>query len=200
MMTYNMVRNYVTSIAADDSGPMTTRQAVFGITYPFPPRYADRYMADEELDLYITRSFMFGGPWILMNRLPSMREESHLLLTREIALFKTLRTRIRDGKVLHLTARPAENRIDAIASYHAETDSAIAFVFRPEAAAASYRVRLNTLKPDVTYRVRFQEDRRMLTMTGRQIIDGGIRVNLSAMWSGDIVYVEPLMDLDSPES
>jgi alpha-galactosidase len=192
MMTYNMVRNYVTSIAADDSGPMTTRQAVYGITYPFPPRYADRYMPDEELGHYITRSFMFGGPWILMNRLPSMREEDLELLAREIALFKTFRTRIRDGKVLHLTARPAENRIDAIASYHLETDTAIAFVFRAEAPAASYRVRLSTLKPEATYRIRFQEDWRLLTMTGRQISDAGIRVNLPGMWTCDIVYVEPL--------
>ncbi|MGH9657066.1 MAG: glycoside hydrolase family 36 protein, partial [Bryobacteraceae bacterium] len=71
MMTYNMVRNYQTSIASDDSGAMTTRQAVYGITYPFPPRYSDRYMPDEELGTYTTRSFMFGGPWIFMNRLAS---------------------------------------------------------------------------------------------------------------------------------
>lgn len=56
MMTSNMVRHYVTSIAADDSGPMTTRQAVYGITHFFSARYADGYMPDSQLDNYIARS------------------------------------------------------------------------------------------------------------------------------------------------
>jgi hypothetical protein len=194
MMTFNMVRNYVTSIAADDSGPMTTRQAIYGITYPFPPRYSDRYMGDEQLDTYITRSYLFGGPWILMNRLVQMRDQDLDVLKSEIALFKSFRTRIRDGRVFHLTARPAENRIDAIQSYHEETGTAIAFVFRPEAAATFYRARLKGLKRENNYRVRFQEDRRFLTMTGAQIMDGGIRVNLPSMWMAEIIYAEPVAD------
>lgn len=191
MMTFNMVKNYVTSIAADDSGPMTTRQAVYGITYPFSPRYTDRYMPDEELGTYATRSFMFGGPWILMNRLPVMRQKDLDLLKSEIALFKSFRERIREGKVYHLTARPAENRIDALQSYHPGTDSAIAFLFRPEAAATTYRARLRGLNPDRTYRIRFQESRRTLQMTGKQILEQGIRVDLPGMWSSEIVYAEP---------
>ncbi len=192
MMTFNMVRNYVTSIAADDSGPMTTRQAIHGVTYPFSPRYADRYMPEEQIDVYVTRSFMFGGPWILMNRLPAMARADLDLLASEIRVFKSIRERIREGKVYHLTARPAENRIDAIQSYHAPTDTAVAFVFRPEAAAATYRARLRGLNPDRTYRVRFQDSRRSVQMTGRQILEQGIRVDLPSMWNAEIVYAEPL--------
>ncbi len=192
MMTFNMVGNYVTSIAADNSPPMTTRQAIYGATYPFPPRYADRYMGDEELDKYITRSYFFGGPWILMNRLAGMRAEDIELLRSEIALFKSLRTRIRDGRVYHLTSRPAENRIDAIQSHHEASDSSIVFVFRPEVAAKYYRPRLKGLKREGTYRVRFQEDRRLLSMTGAQIMDGGIRVDLPSMWNAELVFVERL--------
>lgn len=173
---------------------MTTRQAIYGITYPFPPRYSDRYMGDEQLDTYITRSYLFGGPWILMNRLVQMRDQDLDLLRSEIALFKSFRTRIRDGRVFHLTARPTENRIDAMQSYHEETGTAIAFVFRPEAAAASYRARLKGLQRESAYRVRFQEDRRFLTMTGAQIEDAGIRVNLPSMWMAEIIYVEPVAD------
>lgn len=192
MMTFNMLRNYVTSIAADDSSPMTTRQAVYGATYPFPPRYADRYMGDEELDKYITRSYFFGGPWILMNRLAGMRAVDLDLLKSEIALYKSLRTRIRDGRVYHLTSRPAENRIDAIQSLHEASGSSIVFVFRPEATATYYRARLKGLTREASYRVRFQEDRRLLTMTGAQIMDGGIRVNFPSMWNAELVFVEPL--------
>ena len=193
MMTFNMVKNYVTSIAADDSGAMTTRQAIYGITYPFSPRYADRYMPDEHLVPYLTRSFMFGGPWILMNRLPAMDGLDLELLRSEIVLFKSLRERIRESRVYHLTARPDPRRIDALQSYHEATDTAIAFVFRPErAAAAAYRARLKGLNPDRTYRIRFQEDRRQLQLTGRQLLQTGVRVNLPERWWAEIVYVEPL--------
>lgn len=135
---------------------MPTRPAIYGITYPFPPRYSDRDMGDEQLDTYIARGYLFGGPWIPMNRLAQMRDQDLDLLKSEIALFKSFRNRIRDGRVFHLTARPAENRIDAIQSYHEETGTAVAFVFRPEAGAAFYRARLQGLKREGNYRVVFR--------------------------------------------
>jgi hypothetical protein len=77
---------------------------------------------------------MFGGPWIFMNALPNMSAASRDVATREVALFKTLRSRIRKGKVLHLSGRPDGVNIDAIGSYDPETDSVIAFVYRPAAS------------------------------------------------------------------
>ena len=44
MMTFNMVKNYVTSITNDASGSLQPRRAVYGATYPFSPRYSERYM------------------------------------------------------------------------------------------------------------------------------------------------------------
>ena len=38
MMTFNMVKSYVTSITNDASGSLAARTAVYGATYPFPPR------------------------------------------------------------------------------------------------------------------------------------------------------------------
>ena len=48
MMTFNMVKSYVTSITNDASGSLPSRQAVYGATYPFPPRYAERYMPESD--------------------------------------------------------------------------------------------------------------------------------------------------------
>jgi len=202
MMTFNMVKNYVTSINADDSGPMTTRQAVYGATYPFPPRYTDRYMGDEELDRYKTRSYMFGGPWILMNRLSQMRPEDLELAASEIAVYKATRARIRDSKVYHLTSRPAENRMDALQGYNEATDSSVVVILRPEVGGGSARImRLRGLKPEQNYQVRFQESARVLTATGQQLMEQGVRVDLPGMWSTEIVYVEPLKQgaSDAPE-
>lgn len=192
MMTFNMSRRYVTSIAADDSGPLVTRQAIYGVTYPFSPRYADRYMPDEELDTYATRSSMFGGPWVFMNRLTRMRPQDLEFASQEIAIFKRIRGHIRDGKVFHLTGRPTETTWDALESYNAATDSAIVFVHRPEAPAGQRTLRLRGLNAGTRYRVRFQDDRRTLTATGGQLMERGLLVRLPSMWTSEIVYVEPI--------
>ena len=86
MMTFNMVKSYVTSITNDASGSLASRRAVYGATYPFPPRFAERYMPGSDgLDSYSTGSYMFGGPWVLMNRLadltPDLRKRFSILAT-----------------------------------------------------------------------------------------------------------------------
>jgi len=192
MMTFNMVKNYVTSIAADDSGALTTRQAIYGVTYPFSPRYADRYMPDEELNTYITRSFMFGGPWIFMNRLTQMEPESLELARAEIQLYKNIRQRVTAGRVYHLTARPVETRVDALQSYDETSDRSIVFVWRPT-APNNLRIRLRGLRADGVYRVTFQGSTRRLTLTGAQLMNDGFVPRLPGMWTADVVYVDPVV-------
>jgi hypothetical protein len=191
MMTFNMVRNYVTSIAADDSGPLTTRQAVYGITYPFSPRYADRYMPDEELGTYITRSFMFGGPWIFMNRLATMRPIDLAFAASEINVYKSIRQRVSEGRVFHLTGRPSETSFDVIESYHDATDTAVVFAYRAESPVAQRPVRLRGLRPDGLYTVRFLEDSRRPLLTGRILMERGLNIRLPEPWMADIAFVEP---------
>lgn len=191
MMTYSMTRRYVTSIAADNSGPLTTRQAIHGATYPFSPRYVDRYMQDEGLTPYITRSNMFGGPWIFMVRLPELSAASLEFAAAEVKLYKSLRGRIRNGKVFHLSERPADGRNDAIESYTPSSDSAIVMVYRT-GTAANPVIKPRGFTGDKSYRVRFQDDRRTLTMTGAQLESVGIPMNLAGPWTAEIVYIDPL--------
>jgi alpha-galactosidase len=191
MMTYNMVRRYATSITADDSGELRTRQAIHGVTYPFPPRYTDRYMPSEELNSYITRSYMFGGPWILMNRLAQMRETDLQFLASEIGLYKALRTTIRDGKVQHYSPRPNGVIVDAIGSYNEEKDTAIVFVYAPDTRLSSYLLRPRDLRPEGSYRVRFQENPATAVRSGQDLMQRGIRVDIPHNWFGEIVFIEP---------
>ncbi|MBV6432995.1 MAG: hypothetical protein IANPNBLG_03156 [Bryobacteraceae bacterium] len=191
MMTYSMTRRYVTSINADDSGPMTTRQAVYGASYPFPTRYMDRYMPNTQLTPYITRSYMFGGPWIFMNRLPDMRPQDLQLAASEVRLYKSMREHIREGKVFHLTGRPAETRVDAIESYHAATGSAIVFAYRPGSAPAPRSLRVRGLNRALSYEVRYQDSGRTLMMTGAQLLDSGIDLNLTSVNSAEIIFITP---------
>jgi len=192
MMTFSMVQRYVTSITNDASGALGARQGVYGATYPFSPRYADRYMPEDPSSTYITRSYMFGGPWHLMNQLPAMPATSTALVTQEIATYKNVRARIDSGMVYHVTPPPASGRTDALQSYSAAGDRAIAIVTRDNSGDDFADIKILGLQAAKTYRVYFQDDPRTLAMTGGQLSDTGVRVNLPAAQSAEIVYVEPM--------
>ena len=191
MMTFKMARNYVTSITNDASGSLGSRQGVYGATFPFPPRFADRYMPDDQIDEYTTRSFMFGGPWIFMNRLRDLAALDLAVAKREIAVYKAMRASIRDGRVSHLTARPANGRVDAIQSYHAGRDTAVAIVTREAARDDRYTLVWRGLVATQRYQVRYETARTRLVLTGEQLMRVGIPVSLPGLRSAEIVYLEP---------
>lgn len=191
MMTFKMARNYVTSITNDASGSLGSRQGAYGATFPFSPRFADRYMPDDALDLYTTRSFMFGGPWIFMNRLPELTPEHRELAAREIAVYKAIRAGVRDGRVAHLTGRPALGSVDAIQSYVAGSDTALAIVTRDGSGADRHTLRWRDLVPAQRYRIRFETAPSRYVMTGEQLMTLGVDIHLPEERSSEIVYLEP---------
>lgn len=191
IMTFNMVRHYATSIVNDASGAFGSRKGVYGATYPFPPRYADRYMPEEALTPYVTRSYLFGGPWIFMNPLEKLRREDLDLAASEVALYKRVRRVLPGAKVLHI-APPREGEIDAIAAWQPQTDTVVAVVTRDNAPQSSFDLRVRELTPGRSYRVAFATDPRVLTMTGDQIARSGVTVRLAAPQSAEVVTIEPL--------
>ncbi len=193
MMTFRMVRNYVTSITNDASGSLGSRQGLFGASFPFPPRYTDRYMPAVPMTDYHTRSFIFGGPWILMNKLVDLPPLEFDFLKSEIARYKEIRTSIRDGKIHHISARPLEGRTDVIQSYNAERDEAIAVIVRDNSASSRYTLRFRDLIDDQNYVVSFADDPRVLTLSGRELTERGISVTLPERESGEIVYARRLV-------
>ncbi|MBL8229908.1 MAG: alpha-galactosidase [Bryobacterales bacterium] len=191
MMTFNMVKQYVTSITNDASGALGSRQAVFGATFPFPARYTDRYMPENPSNTYATRSYMFGGPWIFMNKLADLTPAEIALAASEIRTYKELRPLLREAKVFHLSDSPLEGRVDAIEAYSASTDTAIIVVTRDGSPSNVHLLRVEGLTPDSNYRVRFQDDRRIYVMTGRQLAEDGVPVLLPSTRSAEIVHIEP---------
>jgi hypothetical protein len=190
MMTFNMVKNYVTSITNDASGSLPSRNAVFGATYPFPPRYAERYMpATDGLDPYATHSYRFGGPWVLMNRLADLTPDEAGFLAVQIRGYKSQRAEISSGKVYHIVA-PAANGTDAIQSYNLATDSAIAVVSRAADSGLTYLFKPRGLNPDQRYTVWFEIDPNVYSQTGAQLMANGVRVQLPTPYSSDIVHIE----------
>jgi hypothetical protein len=189
MMTFNMVRNYVTSIACDDSGPDTSRQAVYGVTFPFSPRYADRYMPEESLTSYTTRSFLFGGPWIFMNKLAEMKVADLEYAASEISLYKSLRRRIREGRVFHLAA-PDLKQIDAIQSHHEATDTAVVIIHRPDIAQDQIVLKPGGLNPAVLYRAKLHGQGQEWVLIGRDFSEQGIAVKIPSRRSSEVLLIE----------
>ena len=145
MMTFNMVRHYVTSVTNDASGALGSRQAVWGATYPFPPRFADRYMPEQPSTGYITRSYMFGGPWHFMNQLAAMDSPTAAFAQTEIQAYKQIRDRINGGQMFHLMASPNPGHTDALESYSAAQDTAVAIITRDSDSSNTADLRLRGL-------------------------------------------------------
>ncbi len=121
-------------------------------------------------------------------------------------VYKQIRSRIATGTVFHLTTAPASGRIDAIESLSPANGSAVAVVVRDGAAAefaqmpieglnatnANFaEIQIQGLNPSQNYVVNFQTDGRIFSMTGAQLAKPGVRVNLPASQTGEIVYVNP---------
>ena len=190
MMTFNMVKQYVTSITNDASGSLSSRRAVYGATYPFPPRYAERYMpGDEGLSTYVTHSYRFGGNWALMNRLADLSREELSFLKHQIASYKSQRESISRGKVYHHVA-PGANRTDAIQSYDPMTGNSIAVVTRADSPSGQYTFRPRGLGPEARYIVRFEVDPSEYSMPGAQLMQNGIRIVLPSPHSSEVVHIE----------
>jgi alpha-galactosidase len=190
MMTFNMVKSYVTSVTNDASGSLDSRQAVYGATYPFSPRYADRYMLGSDgLDTYATGSYRFGGNWVLMNQLASLTPDQQGTLGEQIVNYKRQRRIINGGKVYHILP-PSLNGVDAIQSYNPDLDSALAVVTRSATDSPDYVFRPQGLDPDQRYTVWFDNSPFVYSVPGAQLMSGGVRVQLPTPYSADVVHID----------
>lgn len=190
MMTFNMVKHYVTSITNDASGDLPARQAAYGATYPFSPRYAERYMPETDgLTSYATHSYMFGGNWVIMNQLPTLTADQAGYLGLEIANYKAQRGKIAGSKVYHILS-PSAAGIDAIQSYNAALDTGVAVVTRAAGGAPEYVLHPMGLNPNSRYTVTFEVSPAVYSLPGSQLMSAGVRVEVPTPYSSEIVHLD----------
>jgi len=189
MMTFSMVSRYVTSVTSDAGGSLSSRQAAYGATYPFSPRYADRYMTPSDtIDSYGTHSYMFGGNWVLMNQLASLNPDQLGYLAEEIATYKAVRSGVATGKVYHVQA-PSAGGVDVIESYNSAQDSGLAVVTRADGGTPEYVFHPVGLNPNSRYTVTFEVSPTVYSVPGAQLMTNGLRVELPVPYSSEIVYL-----------
>jgi hypothetical protein len=191
MMTYAVMKFYVTSIGSDAGNHFETRKATHGQTFPFPLRYSARYMGDAPADPYSTRSFMVGGPLILMQRITELDAGKLQFLRQEIELYKSIRPLYRHGRVYHLTAQPDGRINDALQVVDPDSGRSVVFVYRQEGPQDQERIFPRGLRPDAFYSVRREEAGGGQIASGRELMESGITVPLPRHYYAEILHLDP---------
>ena len=124
-----------------------------------------------------------------MNRLPELAPGELGFLWQKIQDYKSQRAEISAGKVYHIVA-PSANGTDAIESYSAETDSAIAVITRAASADPHFIFRPKGLDPNQRYTVTFDIDSSVYSLPGGQLMRHGVRVQLQTQYSSDVVHIQ----------
>jgi alpha-galactosidase len=189
MSTFEAVKYYIGFASCDACWYTERRQAIYGMSYVFPPRFITRYMLEQPPTRFLTRSSMFGGPWILMQRLTEWSQADIDLARQEAQIYKSLRSLIRTGKVYHLLNRPDGINIDAMESFDAASNRGVIFVYRPESPLSSQTIYPRGLNPNKNYRVTFQESKQVITDSGANLMARGIPVSLPDVNFAEIVYI-----------
>ena len=124
-----------------------------------------------------------------MTQLTNLPQAQVGFLTGEIKNYKAQRAGITGGKVYHILG-PAPNGTDAIQSYNADADTAIAVVTRAASSGPSYLLKPRGLDPHQRYTVSFEIDPAIYSQTGLQIMTNGIRVPVPTPYSSEIVHFD----------
>jgi hypothetical protein len=193
MMDFGMLPRHDTSIGDDWARAVVNRLAAFGVTRFLPPTWNSKYMGDEHLSSrYLIRSYLFGGPWILMGDWPRWTAEMRAEAVAGIELYKRLRGLIAPARVYHLREpRPDGTGWDAIEAFDSATGRGVILAHRSYFLAREpARVRPRGLSPDATYRVSFEDRPDSFERTGSRLESEGIPLALSDHFTTDLVYLE----------
>lgn len=184
VMDFGMLRLYDTALCDDYNQAARNCVASYGVTHFFPPAFVSKYMGAEDLPFdYQTRSFFFGGPWNLMIDLPS---QDAATLASAVSAYKSLRTIVRDGRVVHLVA-PTLSGLgasryqiswDAIQAVETEAGRAVIFIGRGLAGPTSYNVKPRGLNPTQQYTLIASSGTAYGRRSGEDLMVNGIDVSL----------------------
>lgn len=192
MLTYKMARMYHTSIAADNIDTYSTRQGIYGMSYPFTTRYSSRYIQDDPTP-YTLRSVIFGGPLILMQKVGMWGHEQVEMTHAAIGEFKKYRRLIRHGRVIHLLP-PLYNiegggwGWDAIQSVSQDGQESVVLVFRAQGSTSQRTIRPRGLESDGLYTVTLANSGKAVQTSGRQLETDGIDVAL-AEFASELLHI-----------
>jgi hypothetical protein len=181
----------------DTYDPLSNRRAFYDASHLLPSAMLESYVEKWptpkiENFRYMLRSGMMGWLTIMLDT-TAWSEQQHAAAKAEIKLYKEqLRPLIRDAALYHVTSRPDGIHWDGIEYFDSKRGKGVLYAFRGSSPGDnSYVFRLKGLAPGKTYRLHFQDgsapDR---SVTGRDLLDSGIALNLPIPNSSELVFIE----------
>jgi alpha-galactosidase len=189
-----------TTWLSDEVRPKPSLQLAYGCTLQFTPGVCNHWMVGDTTD---GRVMPTDSPewWDFMLRVPmngqfgissKVFDWPPELLSHaagNVALYKRIRSTIAAADVYHLTRQPAHNDPAGwMAIQYATPNGAASVVmaYRLQDSLSLQTFKLHGLNPTANYKVT-NDGKEMDTMTGRELMEGGVSVILERPWSSVII-------------
>lgn len=192
IMDFGVLRRTSFTSITDMTDALHNRIAVYGATYPWPAAACETYMQDASSlpPQYLFRSFMMGR-WTISANVAAWDVKTREIARREIALYKQLRSLIRDGDVYHILPQATGHQWDGLEYYDPRRGEGVVFVFRPKSPEAQHRIPLAGLA-NSDYDVRVEAQPGSTRVTGATLERQGLAVTLPMPNSAAVIHLRKL--------
>lgn len=180
----------------DTYDPLSNRRAFYDASYVLPAAMLECYIEKWPVPtkanfLYMLRSGMMG--WMtIMQDTNAWSPEQRQTAKDAIGLYKEkLRPLIREADLYHISPRPDGVHWDAAEYWQPRTRQGVVYAFHgSETGEAAHTFVLAGLSPDKHYLLHFEDgsaaDR---DISGRELTQSGLKVNLPAPLSSELVFL-----------
>jgi alpha-galactosidase len=192
-----------TTWLSDEVRPKPSLQLAYGCTLQFTPGVCNHWMVGDTTDGHVLPTdspewwdFMFrvpmNGQFGISSKVFDWPPDLLSHAASNVALYKRIRSTIASADVYHLTPQPAHNDPTGwMAIQYAAQDGtkSVVTAYRLQNSLASQSFKLHGLNPSATYKMT-SDGKDMGTMTGRELMNDGLSVNLEHPWSATVIELQ----------
>jgi hypothetical protein len=180
----------------DTYDPLSNRRAFYDSSHVLPSAMLESYVEKwptprMENFRYMLRSGMMGWLTIMIDT-STWSAEQHAETKKEIDLYKKeLRGLIRDANLYHVSPRPDGVHWDGIEYWDAERKRGVVYAFRGTIEGEkNHSFVLHGLESSARYRIKFHDRGMEHSVSGRDLMGGGLMVTLDEPNSSELVFLE----------
>ena len=180
----------------DTYDPLSNRRAFYDTSHVLPAAmlesYVERWPTPHiENFRYMLRSGMMGWLTIMLDT-NAWSAVQHAAAKQEIDLYKKdLRVLIRDANLYHVSPRPDGVHWDGIEYWDPKRKRGVVYAFRGTSEAEkTHTFVLRGLEPVTQYVLKFHDTAATRTITGQQLMNGGLNVTLDVPNSSELIFIE----------
>jgi hypothetical protein len=180
----------------DTYDPLSNRRAFYDTSLVLPAAMLESYVEKWPVPhienfRYMLRSGMMGWLTIMLDT-TAWSVEQHVAAKQEIDLYKKeLRGLIRDANLYHVSPRPDGAHWDGIEYWDPGRKRGVVYAFRGMSEAEkTHAFVLRGLQPASRYVLKFHDIGATRTVTGQQLMTGGLNVSLDIPNSSELIFIE----------